>query len=106
MGGSELQDKVVERLFRAYFEENQSLGEQSVLQMCAKEAGLSGDDIDDFLSNNNSNSELGTREVKQEMKDYGRAYQCSGVPMFIIDGRVTLSGAQEPDAFLRVFGRL
>ena len=104
MGGSELQDKVVERLFRAYFEENRSLGEHSVLEMCAREAGLSSEDdnIRDFLSN----SELGLREVKQEMQDYGRAYQCSGVPMFIIDGKITLSGAQEPDAFLSVFGRL
>ncbi len=101
MGGSELQDKVVERLFRAYFEENHSLGEHSVLEMCAKEAGLS-----DMEPNFLSNSELGTREVMQEMQDYGRAYQCSGVPMFIIDGKVKLSGAQEPDAFLRVFGRL
>ena len=104
MGGSELQDKVVERLFRAYFEENRSLGEQSVLEMCAREAGLSSEDdnIADFLSN----SESGLREVKQEMQDYGRAYQCSGVPMFIIAGKVKLSGAQEPDAFLSVFGRL
>lgn len=101
MGGSELQDKVVERLFRAYFEENHSLGEHSVLEMCAKEAGLS--DMEPYFL---SNSELGTREVMQEMQDYGRAYQCSGVPMFIIDGKVKLSGAQEPDAFLRVFGRL
>ena len=104
MGGPELQDRVVERLFRAYFEENRSLGEQSVLEMCAREAGLSSEDnsIGDFLSN----SELGLREVKQEMQDYGRAYQCSGVPLFIIDGEVKLSGAQEPDAFLSVFGRL
>lgn len=99
-----MQDKVVDRLFRAYFEENHSLGEQSVLEMCAREAGLSSKDksIGDFLSS----SELGLREVKQEMQDYGRAYQCSGVPMFIIDGTVKLSGAQEPDAFLRVFARL
>lgn len=101
MGGSELQDKVVERLFRAYFEENQSLGEHSVLQLCAREAGLL-DNVNDFLSN----SDLGNREVQQEKQVYGRAYQCTGVPMFIIDGKIKLSGAQEPDAFLSVFGRL
>lgn len=100
VGGSELQDKVVEQLMKAYFEESKSLGEQTVLEECASKAGY--EQSHDFLSN----SQLGTEEVRSEMQEYGRAHQCSGVPMFIVDGKVKLSGAQEPDAFLRVFGKL
>jgi len=102
VGGSELQDKVVGRLFRAYFEENKSLGELSVLEECAKDAGLDEQLLHDFMSNAN----LGTSEVRQEMQEYGRAFQCTGVPMFIVDGTVKLSGAQEPDTFVRVFESL
>ena len=95
-----MQDKVVQQLFRAYFEENKSLGELSVLEECATKAGY--EQSHDFMSN----VHLGTSEVRQEMQDYGRAFQCTGVPMFIVDGKVKLSGAQEPDMFLRVFESL
>jgi predicted DsbA family dithiol-disulfide isomerase len=100
VGGSELQDKVVQQIFRAYFEENKSLGEISVLEECATKAGYK--ESHNFLSN----VHMGTSEVSQEMQEFGRAFQCTGVPMFIVDGRVKLSGAQEPDAFLRVFKSL
>ena len=100
MGGSKLQDKVVQQLFRAYFEENKSLGELSVLEECATKAGY--EQSHDFMLR----VHLGTSEVRQEMQEYGRAFQCTGVPMFIVDGRVKLSGAQEPDMFLRVFESL
>mmetsp|Transcript_10739 Transcript_10739/g.19319 ORF Transcript_10739/g.19319 Transcript_10739/m.19319 type:complete len:169 (+) Transcript_10739:301-807(+) len=103
-GGSELQDKVVEQIFQAYFTENKSLGERTVLEECASKAGLAQSSID-FLSDSNNNSD-GTREVRDEMQDYGRAFQCTGVPMFIVDGKHTLSGAQESDSFLRLFGKL
>lgn len=110
VGGSELQDKVVESLFKAYFEENKSLGEQQVLEDCATRAGLlSCDDGDkqssiyEFLS---SSAQLGTMEVRKEMQEYGRAFRCSGVPMFIVDGSAVLNGAQESDAFLKTFERL
>ena len=98
VGGFELQDKVVNRLFQAYFEENKSLGELSVLEECAKDAGLE-EQLHEFLMN----SHLGTSEVRQEMQEYGRAFQCTGVPMFIVDGAVKLSGAQEPETFMKVF---
>lgn len=105
MGGSKLQDKVVESLFKAYFEENESLGEQSVLEQCAAKAGCNNQQsMSDFLSD----PTLGTGEVRREMQEYGRAFQCRGVPMFIVDdgNAAVLSGAQETEAFLRVFARL
>ena len=101
MGGSELQDKVVESLFKAYFVDNKSLGETSVLEECATQAGMT--DMSDFLSDL---QQPGMSEVRAEMQQYGGSFQCTGVPMFIIDGRAVLNGAQESDAFLKTFGRL
>ena len=102
-GGSNLQDKVVNQLFISYFEENKSLGELSVLEECASKAGYNDlAELNTFLSN----SESGSEEVQQEMQQYGRTYQCTGVPMFIIDEKYKLSGAQDPSAFLRVFDKL
>jgi len=100
VGGSNLQEKVVESLFKAYFEENKSLGEQTVLEECASRAGYA--DFSAFLSN----SELGMQEVREEMQTYGHNFQFTGVPMFIIDGKFVLNGAQESDQFLRVFAKL
>jgi len=99
-GGSALQDKVVEELFKAYFERNESLGERDVLGRCAAAAGMDGGDalLDDDAR--------GAEEVRREVRAYGQAYGCRGVPMFVIDGKYGLSGAQEPDAFLRAFDRL
>jgi predicted DsbA family dithiol-disulfide isomerase len=101
VGGSELQDKVVESLFKAYFEDNKSIEEKEVIQECADEVGL-GDKCREMLSDDS----MGKAEVTKEKEDYGRAFDCSGVPMFIVDGKFVLNGAQEDTAFLRVFGRL
>jgi predicted DsbA family dithiol-disulfide isomerase len=49
---------------------------------------------------------MGCDEVMREKEEYGRAFQCSGVPMFIVNGQFVLHGAQEDTAFLRVFGKL
>ena len=94
-----MQDKMVDHLFQAYFEESKSLGEHTILEECASKAGYN--QAKDFLSTSE-----GTNEVRREMQEYGRAYRCTGVPMFIVDGNAVLNGAQESDAFLRLFGRL
>jgi predicted DsbA family dithiol-disulfide isomerase len=101
VGGSEMQDKVVERLFKAYFEENKSIETKEILQDCADEAGL-GEKCKQLLDNDH----MGREEVEREKQEYGRTFQCTGVPMFIIDGQYVLNGAQEDSTFLRVFSRL
>jgi len=98
-GGAELQNKVVDAVFKAYFEEEKSLGENSVLEECAKNAGM---DVTDLLEDKS----IGNMEVSHEMKDFKTKYRCNGVPFFIIDGKHTLSGAQPPDEFLAIFEEL
>lgn len=100
-GGSVLQDKMVESLFRAYFENEQSLGETNVLKQCAERAGMNMEDIDAFLA-----SAVGIEEVKREEYEYRSKWSCRGVPLFVIDNKFTLSGAQPPEEFLAVFQKL
>ena len=93
-GGSELQDKVVESLFKAYFEEEKSLGEAEVLIECGTRAGIDARKIV-------NDKHLYRQETINEIQMYSRG--CRGVPMFIIDEKFALSGAQDAETLLEVF---
>jgi len=99
VGGASLQDKMVEALFSAYFEQEQSLGELHILKECAEKAGMASKDIHVVLQ---ENSAIGAQEVQREMRQFRSTWNCHGVPMFIIDGKHTLNGAQPPQAFIPI----
>jgi len=82
---------LVESLFRAYFTEGRDIGDRQVLAELGAGAGLDRAAVEDLLS-----SDRGAGEVRQE-EERGRRLGISGVPYFLIDGRVALSGAQEPE---------
>ena len=42
-------------------------------------------------------------EAIKEAEELSRRFRVDGVPFFIINGKITLSGAQQPDAFLEAF---
>jgi predicted DsbA family dithiol-disulfide isomerase len=50
------------------------------------------------------NSDEGTAAIKAADEQL-RRFRVQGVPFFIVNGQVTLSGAQEPDAFLAAFSQ-
>lgn len=102
MGGSELQDKMVEALFKAYFEQEKSLGEPQVLRECGQLAGMLIDDVETLLRDES----IGANEVKGEEREFRTRWNCRGVPLFIIDGRFQLSGAQPTEEFLAIFEKL
>ena len=85
------QDEVVEALFRAYFIEGKNIGDVKTLAHVAAEAGLDRTEIEHFLA-----SEKGVVEVKAE-EAMGRRLGIRGVPYFVFNGRISLSGAQPPD---------
>mmetsp|Transcript_16202 Transcript_16202/g.19172 ORF Transcript_16202/g.19172 Transcript_16202/m.19172 type:complete len:156 (+) Transcript_16202:260-727(+) len=101
LGGSDLQDAMVESLFKAYFEEEKSLGEVGVLRECAVRAGMQTDAVERLLD-----SVEGTEDVKREEEEYRSKWNCRGVPLFVIDGKFSLSGAQPVEAFLDAFQEL
>ena len=85
------QDEVVEVLFRSYFVEGKNIGDVKTLAHAAAEAGLDRTEIEHFLA-----SEKGVVEVKAE-EAMGRRLGIRGVPYFVFNGRISLSGAQPPD---------
>jgi len=99
IGGGDLQDKLVEALFAAYFENEQSLGEPAVLEACANKAGMPKDTTALLLRDDT----VGKEQVEKERREFGTKWNCRGVPLFVIDGKYPLSGAQPPEAFDEVF---
>ncbi len=88
------QDQVVEALFRAYFLEGQNIGDLNIIAHAAVEVGLDRTETEEFLA-----SDKGAVEVKTE-EAVGRRLGISGVPHFVFNGRIAISGAQPPDIFV------
>lgn len=85
---------VKERLLKAYFVDNLFIGDTEVLVTLAEEAGLSGSDARAFITDP---AQLAA--VAQSDAD-ARQLGISGVPFFIFNQSVGLSGAQDPATLL------
>jgi len=98
-GGSAMQDAMVEALFKAYFEEEKSMGDPGVLRACAQKAGMPPEITEKLLND----PRIGEAEVERERRHFRSKWNCTGVPLFIVDGRFPMSGAQPAEAFDIVF---
>ncbi len=91
------QDAIVEALFRAYFTEGRDISHRPTLIDVVVVAGLERQ-----LAEATLNSDAGTNAIK-EAEGLSRRHRVEGVPFFIINNGITLSGAQPPDALLDAF---
>src|SRR5262249_12461415 len=91
------QGAVVEALFRAYFTEGRDLGHRQTLLDVVTQAGLDRRSAEALL-----NSDGGMEAIK-DADALARRLGVGGVPFFIVQGTITLSGAQPPEAFLAAF---
>jgi predicted DsbA family dithiol-disulfide isomerase len=92
-----VQDAVVEGLFRAYFTEGRDISNRQTLLDVVAEAGLERHQAEATL-----NGDDGLEAIK-EADTLARRFCVDGVPFFVVNGTFTLSGAQQPDAFLEAF---
>jgi predicted DsbA family dithiol-disulfide isomerase len=92
-GGRGVQDAVVEALFRAYFTDGRDLSDRSTLTAVAVEGGLDAGEVKELLA-----GDRGAAEVRR-WEQQGQRLGISGVPFFVVNGAVALSGAQPPEAF-------
>jgi predicted DsbA family dithiol-disulfide isomerase len=83
-------------LFRAHFADNRDVGDHEVLADIATSVGLDRARTAALLSGD----EYG--EMVRAEEAYWMDNNVTGVPAFILGGRLLISGAQEPDAFIRV----
>lgn len=96
-GHDELQNAVVDALFKAYFTEGRNVGETSVLVEIAAEAGLDAERVLKFLHSN-----VGADEIRSQEQSAMNA-EISGVPTFMLNGEVIFSGAVGPEAMANYF---
>ena len=91
------QDAIVEALFMAYFTEGRDISNRTTLIDVVVEAGLERQVVETML-----NSDEGMDAIA-DAGEVSRRNGVSGVPFFIINKEITLSGAQQPDTFLEAF---
>ena len=96
-GQNVCQDAVAEGLFRAYFTEGRDISNHQTLIDVAAEAGLDQEAADTML-----NSDEGMNVI-QEAGELSRRHGVTGVPFFIINQKLTLSGAQQEETFIEAF---
>mgnify|MGYP006267679383 CR=1 FL=1 len=93
------QERMVEALFAAYFMAGRDLTEASELMEVAESAGMPREVAQAHLQNGALHSQ--TMESDQAAREMG----VTGVPFFIFNRRVGLSGAHEPEALLRAMAQ-
>jgi predicted DsbA family dithiol-disulfide isomerase len=95
-----IQDAIMEALFRAYFTEGRDISNRQTLIDVVADAGLDRNRAEAVL---NSNDGL---DAIKEAEELSRRHRVDGVPFFIMNGKITLGGAQPPEAFLEAFGKV
>jgi len=90
---------MVEALFRAYFLEGRFIGDRATLATIAGEAGLAAGAARVWLDSGAGADAIATAAARV------RALGIGGVPYFIFNGRVGLSGAHPPETLHRAIAQ-
>jgi predicted DsbA family dithiol-disulfide isomerase len=91
------QDAVVEALFTAYFCEGPDIGNRQTLLDLVAEAGLDRHRAEAVLEGDEGMEAFKMTEL------LSRRHHVDGVPFFIVNGQITLAGAQQPENFQDAF---
>ena len=92
--GTTYGDSVKERLLKAYFVEGRFIGSMDVLAEIAAEAGLDGAAARAYISDAANRAQVAQADAQ------ARQMGVSGVPFFIFNQKVAVSGAQDPATLL------
>lgn len=91
-----LASQMTARLFEAYFVEGLDIGAHDCLVQLGRDTGLEGD-LNAFLAGSEEEAAVRAGNVA------ARRIGVNAVPCFVIEGRCSLSGAQEAEAFWPLF---
>ena len=94
-----LQGALKTRLLRAYLAEGEAIGDPATLTRLALEVGLAADEVGEVLG-----SQQYAAAVRADEEE-ARRLEVSGVPLFLVDGRFMIPGAQAPDVIVRTLRR-
>jgi len=93
-GDTGLQDILVEALFRAYFIDGRDLTANQTLSAIACEAGLARETVDACMTS------AQVRERVKAADAQARRIGVEGVPFFLFNRRLAVSGAQDPEVLV------
>ena len=85
---------MAEALFKAHFLEGANLTDRDTLADVGARAGLARDAVADYLAGD------ADRDVVERGDVEARSAGISGVPFFIFNRRIGVSGAQDPETLL------
>ena len=94
-----VQDEVVERLFIAYFENGEDIGDIRVLADIADICGMDGAQTADLLE---SDTDVALVEREDQL---AREMGVTGVPAMIFGNKIAVSGAREPQVLAMVIDK-
>lgn len=94
------QDAMKERLFKAYLEDGESIGDANTLAKLAGEVGLDVDEAASVLA-----SDTYAKEVRADERQ-AASLGITGVPFFVFDRKYAVSGAQPAEALLEVLEKV
>jgi predicted DsbA family dithiol-disulfide isomerase len=90
----EMKLKLIDAIYQAYFEDGRDIGSLDVLVAIAEESQIDGAKLREQLEANEA-----LEAVKADLAS-AQDYAIRGVPYFILDGKLAVSGAQAADGFL------
>ncbi|WP_301170867.1 DsbA family oxidoreductase [Brevibacillus nitrificans] len=97
LASEDKQTEAVDAVYKAYFEEGKDIGDIDVLLAIAKELGLDQAQVRRAIETDAKQDQI------EEDIAYARELQITGVPFFVIDNKLALSGAHPPENFLKAF---
>jgi predicted DsbA family dithiol-disulfide isomerase len=100
-GGPALADRTLEALFAAHFTAGVDLGTPSELARIAAEAGFAGHGLDDDDVLAALAGDVAAAAVRHDEAE-ARTLGVTGVPFFVADRRIAVSGAQPVEVFVRL----
>ena len=95
-----VQTVIMNRLFEVYFEQHGDITSHAMLHDVAVASGLDTKEVGDWLE-----SDRGGKEVDEQVKKASEG-SGSGVPRYLIQGIYRVDGADDPSAFLDIFGQV
>jgi len=91
--------EVADRLFRGFFEEGLDIGRTDVLAELGGDAGMNGDRVKDCLASDRYRNAVRVTESR------ARSVGLTGVPSFVINKQLAVTGVHEPEVLLSVVER-
>ena len=95
-----VQDAVVERLFQSYFLEGADIGDIAVLAQIGADVGMDRELVEELLHSD------ADREKVEHEDTMARKIGISGVPTYLVGGKVLVTGAQDAEHLAHVIDRV